>query len=189
MFEKFWKAYPRKVAKKPALTAWTKQDVESDLYAAKAAVDDLEKRTRLGWWNKDKTKIPHPASWINAQRWHDEGWADEVEGHRPARDTSRPRVPEVPERIVPWEEAMIGRLFRTYMMICYGLPSVTAALEIKRKLMELEVVETRTYIANEEMTAPEAAELIAGLFLKRMDLAYDKHIGNRVLDSARRNAQ
>ncbi len=185
MFEKFWKAYPRKVAKKPALTAWIKQDVEADMYGAKAAVDDLEKRTRLGWWNKDKTKIPHPASWINAQRWLDEGWADEIAGHDRQTDRPRHRGLDTPERIVPWEESMIGRLFRTYMMLCFGLPSVVQALEIKHKLMEHEVPDIRSCVTKEEMTGPEAAEMIAGLFLKRMDLAYGLRIGDRVMAHAR----
>jgi hypothetical protein len=185
MFEKFWKAYPRKVAKKPALTAWKKQGVEEDLYAAKAAVDDLEKRTRLGWWNKDKTKIPHPASWINAQRWHDEGWADEVEGHRPA-PTARPRVPDAPERIVPWEEALIGRLFRTYLMVAQGLPGVRRALKIKAEIMDTVVPDLRTDVESEEMTRQELAEMIAGLFLTRMDHAYELSLRDRVLAKARR---
>jgi len=183
MFEKFWKAYPRKVAKKPAITAWIKQDVEADLYAAKAAVDDLEKRTRLGWWNKDKTKIPHPASWINAQRWHDEGWADEIEGHRPARDSTRPRVPDLPERVVPWEEAMLGRIFRSYVMFTQGLPEVRQALKIKAEIMRDVVPDLRD---DQEMEPAEIGEMIAGLFLTRMDLAYNLNLKDRVLATARR---
>lgn len=188
MFEKFWKAYPRKVAKKPALTAWIKQEVEADLYAAKAAVDDLEKRTRLGWWNKDKSKIPHPASWINAQRWHDEGWADEIAGHSTRAERPRHRVPDAPERIVPWEEAMLGRLFRSYIMLAAGLPEVRTALKIKTELMRDVVPELRVDIQAEKMTPAELGEMLAGLFLARMDHAYSLNLKNRVLAMARKRA-
>jgi hypothetical protein len=189
MFEQFWKAYPRKVAKKPALTAWIKQDVEADLYGAKAAVDDLLKRTRLGWWNKDKTKIPHPASWINAQRWLDEGWADEIEGHSTRTERPRPRVQEAPERIVPWEESLLGRLFVTYVVIAHGLPDeARQALKIKAELMRDVVPALRGDVQAETMTPAELAEMVAGLFLARMDHAYKLKIKGRVLAAARKQA-
>jgi hypothetical protein len=187
MFEKFWKAYPRKVAKKPALTAWIKQDVEADMYGAKAAVDDLEKRTRLGWWNKDKTKIPHPASWINAQRWHDEGWAEEIAGHDRQTERPRHRVPDAPERIVPWEEAMLGRLFLTYVSIAHGLPDdARSALKIRVELMRDVVPELRTDIEAETMTHAELGEMLGNLFLARMDHAYSLNLKDRVMNMARR---
>jgi hypothetical protein len=187
MFEKFWKAYPRKVAKKPALTAWIKQEVEADLYGAKAAVDDLEKRTRLGWWNKDKSKIPHPASWINAQRWLDEGWADEIPGHDRQTDRPRHRVPEAPARIVPWEESMLGRLFVNYVAIASGLPDdARKAVTIKVELMRDVVPELRLDLDAEKMTQAEVGEMIGNLFLARLDHAYSLNLKGRVLNMARR---
>jgi hypothetical protein len=76
-FEKFWKVYPRKVAKPTASKSWLKS-IEGDAFLPKQIVADIEKRTRLRWWSKDKTKIPHPSTWLNQRRWEDEGWQDEI---------------------------------------------------------------------------------------------------------------
>lgn len=184
-FEQFWKVYPRKVAKVNALTAWTKQGVEADMYNAKAAVDDVEKRTRMGWWNKDKTKIPHPATWINSQRWHDEGWEQDIEGHDRRTEKAKPFVPSVPEREVSWEESMIARVARSYMMIAGGLPGVDKALNIKGDIMANAVPAFREEVQAEQMSRQEAATSLVKLFLRHMDAAYGLSLENRVLAAAR----
>jgi hypothetical protein len=187
-FEQFWKAYPRKVAKVNAANAWKKQGIEDDMYSAKAAVDDLEKRTRMGWWNKDKTKIPHPATWINSQRWHDEGWESDIEGHDRRSDKPRPFVPQEPERIVPWEEALIGRIFRSYVMTAGGLPDVDKALNIKGDLMNNAVPAFREEVEAERMSRQEVAVALAELFVRHMDAAYGLSLEDRVLRDARKAA-
>ncbi len=184
-FEQFWKVYPRKVAKVNALTAWIKQDVEADMYNAKAAIDDIEKRTRLGWWSKDKTKIPHPATWINSQRWHDEGWEQDIEGHSRTDEKAKPFVPSIPDRDVPWEECIIGRLFRTYVMTSGGLPEVDTALNIKGELMADTVPAFREELAAQRMSRKEVAFALVELFVRHMDAAYGLHLEDRVLASAR----
>ncbi len=188
-FEEFWKAYPRKVSKLPALKAWIKNDVEDDIFMAQAAIDDLKKRTRMHWWSRDKSKIPHPATWINAQRWYDEGWEDEIEsGEKPNTGRYVPRPPREDEPKVPWEESLIGRVFRVYILTAGGLPSTKLALKIKAELMRDYVPGYRESIAAEEVTPNEVCAELADLFVKRMDIAYNLTIGERVLNAARRKA-
>lgn len=67
-FESFWKAYPRKVAKPAALKAWLqhKPDLQQVIYA-------LKNQSQSPQWQKDGGQfIPHPATWLNQERWNDE---------------------------------------------------------------------------------------------------------------------
>jgi hypothetical protein len=69
MFEEFWVAYPRKVAKSVARKAWAKLTEEQQLSAAKAIFNHCQ------YWKAKETAlefIPHPATWINQERWEDE---------------------------------------------------------------------------------------------------------------------
>ena len=69
-FEEFWRAYPNKKAKAHAIKAWnhaiklaTPETIINAVNAAKRGED----------WAKDNGRfIPHPASWLNGQRWLDE---------------------------------------------------------------------------------------------------------------------
>ena len=188
-FELFWKAYPRKIAKIPAFKAWTKNGIEDDLYAAKAAIDDINKRSRMKWWSKDKSKIPHPATWINAQRWHDEGWEDEIErGERKPNTGRAVFTPQETGPDVPWEESLIGRVFRVYVLTAGGLSSVKLALKIKAELMRDYVPEYRVSIEAKEITPNEVCAELAELFVMRLDAAYGLNFGDRVLAAARRKA-
>jgi hypothetical protein len=65
-FEEFWAAYPRKVSRGAAVKAWEKlrPPLEQVLASIAAWKDSRE-------W-ADKQFIPHPATWIRAQRWTDE---------------------------------------------------------------------------------------------------------------------
>lgn len=66
-FELFWQMYPRRVAKIAALKAWNKLTM-FDRDAAMAALPaHLE-----AWIDRDMDKVPHPATWLNGQRWLDE---------------------------------------------------------------------------------------------------------------------
>jgi hypothetical protein len=65
-FEIFYKAYPRKVAKPNALKAWLKK--KPDLQVVLKSLESYKKSK--GWENKEF--IPHPATWINGERWADE---------------------------------------------------------------------------------------------------------------------
>lgn len=69
-FERFWEAYPRKVAKADALKAFEK-NVPEPLLAT--VLNALEKQKRSESWIKDGGKfIPYPATWLNGKRWEDE---------------------------------------------------------------------------------------------------------------------
>ena len=72
-FDEFWKIYPRKVAKPNALEAWLRINPSNELCKriyAKVATFKVSEQ-----WIKDDGKyIPHPATWLNQER-----WADEVE--------------------------------------------------------------------------------------------------------------
>lgn len=67
-FDAFWKAYPRKTAKKNAEQAWKKvtTPIETILNA-------IERQKKTQQWIKDNGAfIPHPATWLNQERWNDQ---------------------------------------------------------------------------------------------------------------------
>jgi len=69
MFDEFWSAYPRKVAKAVARKAFAKLTEQQQLDACKA-IDD-----HIAYWKAKETElefIPHASSWLNAERWEDE---------------------------------------------------------------------------------------------------------------------
>jgi hypothetical protein len=69
MFEEFWSAYPRKIAKAVARKAFAKLTEQQQLDACKA-IDDHN-----AYWQAKETElefIPHPATWLNQERWEDE---------------------------------------------------------------------------------------------------------------------
>jgi uncharacterized protein YdaU (DUF1376 family) len=66
-FNVFWKQYPRKVAKPNALKAWNK--IKPDDVVFKKMLDAINQQ---GLSSKEIQFVPHPATWLNAQRWEDE---------------------------------------------------------------------------------------------------------------------
>ena len=71
LFDQFWQAYPKRVAKKPARQAWDKLHVDNDLLAKILAALAWQKRTDD--WQRDGGRyIPNPATWLNGGRWEDE---------------------------------------------------------------------------------------------------------------------
>lgn len=69
-FDAFWKAYPRKIAKQDALTAWNKIAPTSELVDRILAAVDEQKRSDQ--WRGGTQYIPYPATWLNGGRWDDE---------------------------------------------------------------------------------------------------------------------
>jgi len=67
LFDIFWKQYPRKVAKPNAQKAWLK--IKPDDVVLKKMLDAINQQ---GLSSKEIQFVPHPASWLNAQRWEDE---------------------------------------------------------------------------------------------------------------------
>ncbi len=68
---RFWPAYPHKVAKAVALKAMLKINPDENTQNIIMIALDLHKKTAQ--WTKDDGKfIPHPATWLNQKRWEDE---------------------------------------------------------------------------------------------------------------------
>jgi uncharacterized protein YdaU (DUF1376 family) len=66
-FDTFWKQYPRKIAKPNALKAWLKIKPDDELLK-KMLVAIIQQ----GLVNKEMQFVPHPATWLNQNRWEDE---------------------------------------------------------------------------------------------------------------------
>jgi hypothetical protein len=69
-FNRFWLAYPRKTAKGRARSAFGTAIRKVDLDTMLAGLERSKRQ-----WSRDQTEarfIPHPASWLNAERWADE---------------------------------------------------------------------------------------------------------------------
>ncbi len=70
LFDAFWKAYPRKVAKATALKAYTKLKPDEHLQAL--ILKALEEQKQSPQWTKDNHQfVPHAATWLNQRRWED----------------------------------------------------------------------------------------------------------------------
>ena len=69
MFDEFWSAYPRKVAKAVARKAFARLTEQQQLDACKAISN------HVAYWKTKETElefIPHPSTWLNGERWEDE---------------------------------------------------------------------------------------------------------------------
>jgi len=72
LFDEFWELYPRKVGKGAARKAWDKLQLTADL--AEIIAKAIRKQRSWDQWTRDGGQyIPHPATWLNQQRWEDEG--------------------------------------------------------------------------------------------------------------------
>ncbi|AZE90242.1 Pyocin large subunit-like protein [Pseudomonas orientalis] len=71
LFTQFWTLYPRKVGKEAARKAWDKLKLTNELFGV--LVEALGTQCLTTDWTKDNGQfIPHPATWINGNRWEDE---------------------------------------------------------------------------------------------------------------------
>ena len=69
-FERFWKAYPRKVGKDAAEKAFAKRKPSNQLLDEMLLA--IEKQSSSIEWTKDNGQyIPNPATWLNQGRWKD----------------------------------------------------------------------------------------------------------------------
>ena len=70
-FERFWAAYPKKVAKAAALKAW--KSLSPDEGLLETILDALERQKKSDQWRRENGQfIPNPSTWINGKRWNDE---------------------------------------------------------------------------------------------------------------------
>lgn len=84
-FDAFWSAYPRKVSKPQAIRAFAK--IKPDDQLLEAILAALTNQKRSDQWTRDGGAfIPHPATWLNNQRWTDE--VRHAQGQRPAEKLS-----------------------------------------------------------------------------------------------------
>lgn len=103
-FDDFWLLYPRRVARKNALKAWSKIHPSHH----------IELMTSLAAWRShwigatDVQFIPHAATWLNGERWTDElpEALSAHASHSPAAIPKLPQRTEMPEHV----RAMIARL-------------------------------------------------------------------------------
>lgn len=68
-FDDFWMLYPRRCAKKAAERMWEKATPANRRKAM------LALPAHIKYWSlkcEDCTTIPHPATWINGERWNDD---------------------------------------------------------------------------------------------------------------------
>ncbi len=71
LFNRFWEAYPKKVAKEVARKAFEKVSPDEVLLAVILKAIDAQKSTAQ--WTRDGGQyIPNPATWLNQERWEDE---------------------------------------------------------------------------------------------------------------------
>jgi hypothetical protein len=87
-FDSFWKAYPKKVAKGAARKAWLKC-----AHAHALILADLSTRA----WSEPKF-IPHPATYLNAERWLDERIVTVAPVAAPRNQAEADRVAEIVKR-------------------------------------------------------------------------------------------
>jgi DNA-binding transcriptional regulator YhcF (GntR family) len=70
-FERFWSAYPRKIAKTAAMKAWKKIKPSPELITTILTAVNIQRESDQ--WTKDSGMfIPYPATWLNQERWLDE---------------------------------------------------------------------------------------------------------------------
>ncbi len=69
LFDEFWNAYPRKVAKAAANRVFNKLKVNDEVLALMISALDKQKQSKQ--WQEPQF-IPHATTWLNQRRWEDE---------------------------------------------------------------------------------------------------------------------
>ena len=69
-FNRFWAAYPRKVAIGRARKVWAK--LKPDEPQTQKMIAAIKAQALAYGWYRDKTYCPHPTTWLNGERWDDE---------------------------------------------------------------------------------------------------------------------
>ena len=68
-FYDFWKAYPNKVKKSAAITAWKSGKCEK---IADTIIADVQRRCDTEWKGDGVQYVPHPTTYLHQRRWEDE---------------------------------------------------------------------------------------------------------------------
>lgn len=69
-FDLFWKAYPKRVAKADAEKAFAKKECHKIMPLILDSIRTL--KISADWTKEAGQFIPHPATWLNREGWHDE---------------------------------------------------------------------------------------------------------------------
>jgi hypothetical protein len=94
-FDTFWRAYPRRVARKDAEKAWAKIPPEQHQQILNA----ITQARKSDDWRRDEGRyIPYPASYLRGERWTDELESDLTMGQccwnqNGGREEGKPRCP------------------------------------------------------------------------------------------------
>jgi hypothetical protein len=177
-FEKFWKAYPRRVSKLPASKAFEKLEPDQQL----AAQTDVEKRNRMHWWSGDPRKIPHAATYLNAHRFEDE-WEEDLIARREAMPSSAPRdyKPVDTPKVGRWK-ALGNRIGMKWLRTVGGLGDSSMPLFVTE--LNSCVSDAEAYLDDDEDQA-DAALTFAELLLSRLDQKFGRSVGPRMLSNAK----
>ena len=71
LFNQFWAAYPKHIAKQSAVKAFEKLKPDEKLLEAMLKAIEMQKESKQ--WEKDGGAFsPYPATWLNQRRWEDE---------------------------------------------------------------------------------------------------------------------
>jgi DNA-binding transcriptional regulator YhcF (GntR family) len=82
MFQAFWQAYPRRIGKGAARTAFKRAlSFATGDEIIQGALNYSKHCQQMG---TDKQYIPHPSTWLNAERWEDDLDSEKVETKRTA---------------------------------------------------------------------------------------------------------
>lgn len=82
LFDRFWEAYPRKVAKANAEKAWKKIGATPEITTL--ILIGISTAMKMDFRFRDAQYIPHPATWLNGREWentYDEGRAKNAGGN------------------------------------------------------------------------------------------------------------
>ena len=105
-FDSFWACYPRRVAKAAARKAWAR--LSPDQQAA-AIIGIVAWRPIM--LTKDAEYLPHPASWLNGERWEDELPSKVSAASHVAFKESAPLPPKgvLPDHVLAQLKRLTGR--------------------------------------------------------------------------------
>lgn len=108
-FEKFWKEYPRKVGKGAARKSFLKLKPNNELL--NKMLTALAKQKRTEQWTRDNGKyIPHPATWLNQERWDDEVSIANNSQYQPTRQRTNRAASREDEFAAMYEQIKKERL-------------------------------------------------------------------------------
>jgi hypothetical protein len=104
IFELFWSAYPKRVAKAKAREKFERALRKTTLDKILTALE--WQREQAGWLKDDGEYVPHASTWLHNERWDDE----------PPKTTNRAVVvtfaPTCGECVEGWREDDMRRVYR-----------------------------------------------------------------------------